>query len=196
MRDFLEKIVFVDFEASSLSPESWPIEVGLASLVNPRGPEPSIRQWSSLIRPAPGWSLQDWSPESAAVHCIALETLDTAPSAVAVAGEIIDRIGGKLLISDNPACEKKWLDRLMVYSPEIRPREFTHFDTLVISVCKGLPLIAMDMIYEELERIKAPHRAGPDAARTARAILKGVRVGTGLEPSPFEKRSRNPGPAP
>ena len=196
MRGFLEQIVFVDFEASSLSSDSWPIEIGLAMLVKPTGPEPSIEQWSSLIRPAPGWSLQDWSSESASVHRIPLETLDAAPSAVSVAEEFINRTGDRVLISDSPACEKKWLDRLMVYYPEIKPREFSHFNTFATSVCKDLPPIAMDMIYEELERIKAPHRAGPDAARMARAILKGVRVGTGLEPSPFEKRSCNPGPAP
>ena len=196
MPDILEKIIFVDFEASSLSPDSWPIEVGLATLVNPHGPEPSVSQWSSLIRPASNWFMQDWSPESAAVHRIPPEMLDAAPTAVAVAREFIKRTDNKILISDNPACEKKWLDRLMICHPEIVPREFVHFNTLATSACKDLPPIAMDMIYEEIHRIKAPHCAGPDAARMARAILRGVRIGIGLEPSPFEKSSRNPGSAP
>lgn len=57
--------VFLDFEASSLRPESYPIEVGWA------GEDGSLESW--LIRPAPGWD--DWDPAAEAVHGLSREKL-------------------------------------------------------------------------------------------------------------------------
>ena len=58
-------IVFLDFEASSLSDESYPIEIGWA------GEDGSTEQ--HLIRPAPGWT--DWSATAEAVHRIERDQL-------------------------------------------------------------------------------------------------------------------------
>lgn len=60
--------VFLDFEASSLRPESYPIEVGWA------GEDGSLESW--LIRPAPGWD--DWDPAAEAVHHLTREQLLSA----------------------------------------------------------------------------------------------------------------------
>jgi DNA polymerase III epsilon subunit-like protein len=72
----IEKFATLDFEASSLSQESWPIEVGLSWLT-----DGEVQTWSTLIRPAANWELSDWAPQSAAVHGIALEELEDAPVA-------------------------------------------------------------------------------------------------------------------
>ena len=61
-------LAVIDFEASSLDPNGYPIEVGLA--LRPAPDEP-IRGWSALIRPAEDWTRHgDWSPASAKVHGI------------------------------------------------------------------------------------------------------------------------------
>lgn len=57
--------VFLDFEASSLSKVSYPIEVGWVH-------EDGTGE-SHLIRPAPGWT--DWDDDAARIHGIAHEQL-------------------------------------------------------------------------------------------------------------------------
>jgi hypothetical protein len=58
--------VFIDFEASSLNKDSYPVEV---AWVFEDG-----RSRSFLIRPAPGWT--DWSAEAEAIHGISRDQLD------------------------------------------------------------------------------------------------------------------------
>ena len=98
----------MDFEASSLTPNSCPIEIGISWLENG-----DVQTWNSLIRPAPDWSLSAWSMQSAAVHGIAFETLDDAPAASAVVDELFERLEGKVLVSDAPEFDLRWLSRLL-----------------------------------------------------------------------------------
>ncbi|WP_076533697.1 hypothetical protein [Roseovarius nanhaiticus] len=100
----MERFATLDFEASSLSRESWPIEVGLSWLENDE-----VRTWSTLIRPAPGWDLADWAPQSAAVHGIALEVLQEAPVACAVVDDRFEHLRDRVLVPDAPAFETRWL---------------------------------------------------------------------------------------
>lgn len=110
----IEKFATLDFEASSVSHESWPIEVGLSWLA---GGE--VQTWSTLIRPAPDWNLSDWAPQSAAVHGIALEELDDAPAAYRVAGDLLGHLGDRVLVSGAPEFETRWLTRLMMTGMQI-----------------------------------------------------------------------------
>ncbi|SDP80607.1 hypothetical protein SAMN04488512_1611, partial [Sulfitobacter litoralis] len=80
----IERFAILDFEVSSLSGKSWPIEVGVSWLN-----KGEVRTWSSLIRPAVGWNLSDWSAQSAVVYDIALEDIQDAPSAFEVAEGLI-----------------------------------------------------------------------------------------------------------
>ena len=58
----------IDFEASSLDHDSYPIEAGIALWSAPGQP---VRGWSALIRPHGEWSrLGHWSPASAKIHGI------------------------------------------------------------------------------------------------------------------------------
>ena len=61
-------LAVIDFEASSLDQDGYPIEVGLALWPAPDQP---VLGWSALIRPAGDWTRRGhWSPKSAKVHGI------------------------------------------------------------------------------------------------------------------------------
>lgn len=157
----IEQFATLDFEASSLSEDSWPIEVGLSWL---EGGE--VRTWSRLIRPASEWNLADWSPHSAVVHGIALEYLEDAPGACKVAKELLAQLGGRMLVSDAPEFETRWLSRLMKAALMDVTPAIENYHQVSFASFSGL---ALDMLYEALERRPAPHRAGPDSARLVHA---------------------------
>jgi len=166
-REDAEMFIFIDFEASGLGPRSWPIEIGLAWIEGA-----DIRTWSSLICPAPDWDMDSWDPQSAQVHRILLEELAGAPSAKAVATEAAMLISGKTVCSDAPQFDERWAKRLFLEMPQAVP--FRIFDTYN-AFDYVLSSVGMDHAYEMLARHRAPHRAGPDAARYARALLHGLK---------------------
>ena len=169
----VEKIAILDFEASSLSEESWPIEIGLSWLEHGE-----VRTWSSLIRPAPDWAIDDWSPQSASVHGISLSELMDAPSATEVAETLFRVIGGRRLVSDAPEFETRWLDRLLRAAGRPENPSVEDFDGASFAMFDGY---ALDLLYETVERRPAPHRAGPDAARLARGWLRASQHRASLE---------------
>jgi hypothetical protein len=172
----VEDMVFVDFEASSLDPKSWPVEVGMAWIEDDK-----VKSWSSLICPAPDWSMEHWSDVSAKIHRIPLSDLRNAPPASEVGKQFIERMQGKALISDAPEFETRWATRLAhaaMNGPEI---PFSDFDAAVAHFFEGY---ALDCVYERLERLPAPHRAGIDAERMAKAFLRGLEVGASVTEAP------------
>lgn len=100
--------VFIDFEASSLSPQSWPIEVGVAWLDGKR-----VVYESKLIRPRAEWPEDDWNPESEEVHGIPRSELDGADAADEVAAWLLTIVDGRPLVSDAPEFDQRWCDRLL-----------------------------------------------------------------------------------
>ena len=61
-------LVTIDFEASALSLQSFPIEVGIAVAASPTS---EIETWSSLIRLEVDWAASDeWDPDAERVHGI------------------------------------------------------------------------------------------------------------------------------
>jgi hypothetical protein len=97
--DFADLPVILDFEASSLAAESYPISAGL--LVNGK-----VHYW--IIKPKPTWV--DWSLPSQAVHGFRRSHLvDHGTDAELVFREIIDLIGNENVYSDNPHWESFWL---------------------------------------------------------------------------------------
>lgn len=142
---------------------TWPIEVGVAWI--DEGGE--ARGWSSLIRPDPAWTQNDWSAASQRVHNIPRSALDDAPPAHEVARDLLRRMEGRRAVSDAPGFDARWLRRLLI-TAGIRPAPpIVDFDAVAFSLFEGLEL---DRLYEKLEHIPRPHRAGPDSLRMARAI--------------------------
>ena len=99
----------VDLEASGLGAESWPIEIGVA-WIDDAG---KIRSDSQLIRPDPSWSPEGWSDESAAIHGIARDALEAAPTTDAVAHWFLEMSRGRPLLSDAPEFDAVWLARVV-----------------------------------------------------------------------------------
>lgn len=96
--------VFLDFEASSLSDQSYPVEV---AWVFQDG-----RTESHLIRPAPGWT--DWSPEAEAIHGLSRTMLEEEgqPHDV-VAARMIEALSDHELFASAPSWDGKWLSVLL-----------------------------------------------------------------------------------
>lgn len=96
--------VFLDFEASSLSKQSYPIEVGWVR-------EDGTGE-SHLIRPAPGWT--EWDERAAAVHGITREQLQRE-------GEPHEQVCARLLavfeqnvvLASAPSWDGHWLSMLL-----------------------------------------------------------------------------------
>jgi hypothetical protein len=96
-------IAFLDFEASSLAEDSYPIEVGWVF-------EDGNRE-VHLIRPAPSWT--DWDPEAENLHGISREVLlaQGRPHEV-IARRVIDRLGDHDVYASAPSWDGKWLSVL------------------------------------------------------------------------------------
>lgn len=163
----IKDILFIDFEASSLSTNSFPIEVGIALIEADK-----IESWSSLIRPDPSWQLDDWSTESAKVHRIPLDVVMEAPAARDVAMTVLSKIRHKHLVSDNPQFERFWMNRLLS-TVDSESQFIFGYEQIAASACEN-NAHALDHVYERLERLRRPHRAGPDAARLASGVLRGL----------------------
>lgn len=86
-------LAFLDFEASSLGKQSFPIEVAWVF-------EDGAAE-AHLIRPAPTWT--DWDPQSEAIHHISRDTLiaECEPHDW-VAQRMIDQLNGHDLVATPP----------------------------------------------------------------------------------------------
>jgi hypothetical protein len=96
--------VFLDFEASSLSRESYPIEVGWVR-------EDGATE-DHLIRPAPGWT--DWDPCAEAIHGLTREALlDRGEPHEEVARRMMEALAPHELFAGAPSWDGKWLSVLL-----------------------------------------------------------------------------------
>ncbi len=97
-------LVFLDFEASSLSERSYPVEVGW---VFEDGQEED-----HLIRPPPAWT--DWDPSAEAIHRIGREELlARGRDHTKVAQRMVEVLTGHDLCASAPSWDGKWLSALL-----------------------------------------------------------------------------------
>lgn len=135
---------FVDFEASGIAPDSYPIEIAVVS---------TDFEYQALIRPVYYWT--HWSFDAQDMHGISRETLlayGLEPSFIAA--ELNATFNGAKLCSDSPQ-DGFWLDTLYE-AAGIEPSFFL----LPLEGFVGRP--AADEIYRLISS-KHAHRALPDA---------------------------------
>lgn len=168
--------VFLDFEASSLSDDSYPIEVGW---VFEDGTEES-----HLIRPAPKWT--DWDPTAEAVHGLSRTALEAAGEPHdAVARRMLDRLAGHDLYASSPSWDGKWMSVLLRaaglprHALRLRDSELAFAEAARAGLPRSLPveaaepaaLIVAQAMRERDERPVA-HRALADAQEERRTWLR------------------------
>jgi hypothetical protein len=96
--------VFLDFEASSLNPDSYPIEVGWVM--------EDGREEDHLIRPAPTWT--DWDARAEAIHGISRATLTAEGQPHdRVAHRLIEALTGHEVFVTAPSWDGKWMSLLL-----------------------------------------------------------------------------------
>lgn len=156
--------VFLDFEASSLSKHSYPVEI---AWVFEDG-----RSRSFLIRPAPGWN--DWSSEAEALHGLSRDQLEKDGSEVLViVDEMVETLAHEDLYASAPSWDGKWLSALLRAAGhprhELRLRKSDEAFRAVAKTTLGSWLsvtgiedLVMDII-EQTKPADPPHRALPDA---------------------------------
>jgi len=142
----LNKIAFLDLEASGLGAASWPIEVGWCF----EGGEPE----TMLIRPAEDWPLDAWDESAEALHGLAFDALKASGSSV---GEVCERLNlaldGAAVYSDAPDWDGFWLYRLFAAARIRRRFSLSDFGDLF----SGLAPEAVSAAVEKA-KINAPHR--------------------------------------
>jgi len=154
---------FLDFEASSLSPHSYPIEVAWSLEDN------TIE--AHLISPAGIESWTDWDSAAEQVHTIPREQLltDGKPPQF-ICNRMNEQLAGKLVYTDAPKFDGMWLSKLFSVCDGITPKfQLKHIDELLVSmICPGIAgrtsgLIKIEELKREAREQKSTqHRASWD----------------------------------
>ncbi len=166
-------LAVIDYEASSLEDDSYPIEVGIAVWLDVAHP---IVVWSSLIRPEREWRLYGhWSRRSQKAHGIRSDDLSTAPDANAVAAELCARLDGVATVwCDGGPYDAYWNGRLFAAAKRVCPFRLGDWHRMLL----GLPREVREAIVDRMERVEERHRAGDDAE----AMLTALADALGLRP--------------
>lgn len=146
------RIAFIDVEASSLSQQGWPLEIGWGYSLEPA----STR--SLLVRPEPEWT--DWDVRSWRVHRIDYRLcVSEGLSAEDVVGILEEAIRGAEVHSDHPPSDARWLDRL--YEAAGRRRGWVLNPTDSLWPGRLLSEVSAAQAWAD-EVSPKRHRAGPD----------------------------------
>ncbi len=167
-------LMFLDFEASSLSDRSWSIEIGLAWL----DADGLVASVGRLIRPDAAWAMEDGAEDSAIVHGIARADLDAASPATEVAVWAKQIIGTFVLVSDAQRYDQAWLARLMATAGLDAP-EVADLDAVAARAFTGTTMeedVPLRAFYRALDRAAHPHRAEADARGLAEAWAEGLQA--------------------
>ena len=178
----------IDFEASSLVPGSYPIEVGVARWAAPDRP---IGSWSTLIRPIPLWrTAGSWSAEAEAVHGLRRDELDEGLDPPEVLSALNRIVGTHAAFCDGGESDFGWARRLVLAAGFMNTFRMGDVDMLT-GRCDADGFTRM---VRWLDANPAPHRAGPDAERLMLALAHGFGLKPDVEPlrleaDPMEGRS-------
>jgi len=148
-----DRVAFIDFEASGLSPKSWPVEIGWAFADG----DPVAH----LIRPDESWPVAAWDPAAETLHGLSQKILHKKGEEPGKICEIANQaLAGFDVYSDAPDWDGFWLYRLFNVArvkPAFVLRDFT-------SVMGEIAVDRQKALFEIAQR-SAPrrHRAADDA---------------------------------
>ena len=164
-------IVFLDFEASGLTPHGFPIEVGWAM-------EDGTGE-AHLIRPAPGWV--EWDEMAEEIHHITRAQLEREGEPhEAVARRMVAVLSGHDLYASAPSWDGKWLSLLLRaaglprHALRLRDTEEARQGAALAAVRAagadprthaGLLVSVLSRLQHEAEDATPAHRALADAER-------------------------------
>jgi hypothetical protein len=165
--------VFLDFEASSLKKNGFPVEVGWVF-------EDGTSE-GHLIHPAPGWT--DWDGEAEAIHRLSRERLarEGRPHGE-VARRMVEVLTGHDLYASAPSWDGKWLSLLLRaaglprHALRLRATEVAQAESaaelldplLTPGEAAGAVREVLDEVRTEAELTPPRHRAVDDAAEELR----------------------------
>lgn len=157
-------LIVIDFEASALATEAYPIEVGIAVADKPTT-EPFV--WSTLIKPDSSWNIdQQWDSDAERIHCIKRWDLRDGFSPREVMIELNRRIPkGATVWCDGGHYDEAWLKALCLASNVI-PNFEMHDLTLVWQ----REAHTRDAYLQMLATTRPVHRAGPDSQRILKTL--------------------------
>lgn len=160
-------IVVLDFEATALSLDSYPIEVGIAILAEAGG---EIETWSWLIKPDADWDMSArWDPDAERVHGISRWDLRQGNDPASVMAALNALIPGGQVWCDGGPYDEAWLMTL-ARAAKTEPA-FSLRDIGPVLRNDERALARYQAISVQHPR---PHRAGPDAATICAAIAEAV----------------------
>ena len=144
-------VFFLDCEASSLSWNSYPIEIAWGSC------ETEIQRY--LISPASVVAWQDWSYRSQRIHGISKnQLLRQGVSPEAVCDAIEAALIGRSTYTDNPDWDAMWLGKLFcACARELPPIDIQNIDSLLIELLCPDPKGRLEGLKQVL-RLKAKAR--------------------------------------
>jgi hypothetical protein len=163
-------VLCLDFEASGLGPQTYPIEVALADPASGH-----VTSW--LIKPAPAWREHgDWQAEAEALHGLSRAQIEAEGLPVAtVAAELTAAASGAVILSDAPAHDGQWL-RLLYRAvgldrPPFELGDFGRFAWQCASRAGRRPDIAYVKAEAEAWALfPVTHRAAADARHNAEIL--------------------------
>jgi hypothetical protein len=176
---------FLDFEASSLAKDSYPIEI---AWVFEDG-----RAESHLIKPAAAWT--DWDDAAAAIHGISRASLDTGGvPAETIGRRVLDQLSAHTVYASSPSWDGKWMSVLLRASGlprhalRLRDTDEIQLETALELLGRRLPPGEVEAAAKALvERIRAAmsqsitaHRALPDAEHERQIWLAVAREAAGV----------------
>lgn len=157
---YRQSMYIIDFEASGLGKNSYPIEVAWGD-----GRHPAT---SFLLNPERMNNWTDWDPRSMEFHRIPRdELIRKGEDPKRVAEKMVKELAGKTLYSDEPRYDNMWKDRLLKdcgYDPElIQIKNLKYFlDRMVKATSPKMKFT--DLLEEFSAKTEIPHRAGPDVS--------------------------------
>jgi hypothetical protein len=168
--------VFIDFEASSLNDNGYPIEVGW---VFEDGPSET-----HLIKPAETWT--DWDAEAESLHRITRSMLEGGTPHDVVARRVLDVLGEHTVYATAPSWDGKWLSVLLRgaglprHAMRLKDSDEAHAEAVADALGAGLTpqrlaAVTADLIEQARMTVGKPevrHRALQDAEQERQVWLE------------------------